>query len=139
MKPPRKALPSASFGYWQAMILLVWTRFHMGAKQPWNSLSPKKNMVVYWNFFAGCCGLPPRPAYHDSQGTTVDRQGMPCAWHTPATGLVVSGVEVVRIMSTWFCRMSWRATCEARFGSDWLSATTMSTVYFFPPTLNPPV
>ena len=80
------------------------------------------------NALAGLSGLPPRPAYQDSHGTTVDTHGTPCASHTPDTGLVVSGVEVVRMMSTWLFRMSWRATWEARFGSDWLSATTTLTL-----------
>ena len=121
-------MPSASFGYWQATTLSFDTRFHIGAKVPANSLRPKKNMVVNSNDLVGWTGLPPRPAYQDSQGTTVDRQGTPCAWQTPATGFVVSGVEVVRIMSTWSVRINWRATWEARLGSDWLSATTTLTL-----------
>ena len=64
---------------------------------------------------------PPRPAYQDSHGHTVDRQGVPSFSQATATGLVVSGVEVVRIMSTLSCRISCRATTEARLGSDWLS------------------
>jgi hypothetical protein len=93
--------------------------------------------VQYWNVLAGFTGLPPRPTYHDSQGTTVDRHGTPCAWHTTATGFVISGVDVVRIMSTWLFRINWRATWEARFGSDWLSAATMVTLRVFPPTVKP--
>jgi hypothetical protein len=118
-------VPSESFGYWQATTLLVLIRFHIGAKQPWNSFRPKKNMVEYLNVVVGLCGLPPSPAYQDSHGTTVDRQGVPSFSAAAATGLVVSGVEVVRIMSTLFCRISWRATVDARFGSDWLSCTTI--------------
>ena len=61
-------------------------------------------------------------------GHTVDRQGVPSFSDAPATGLVVSGVEVVRIMSTLLCRIRCRATADARFGSDWLSCTTMLTL-----------
>ena len=62
---------------------------------------------------------------------------MPCFSHWAATGLVVSGVEVVRIMSTLFCRISCWATWPARVGLDWLSVTTMLTLYVLPPTLKP--
>src|ERR1035437_7847692 len=112
-------------------------RFHIGAKVPANSLRPKKNMVVNWNVFVGWTGLPPRPAYQDSQGTTVDRQGTPCAWQTPATGFVVSGVEVVRIMSTWLLVISWRASCGAGWGSDWLCAKTTLSLWVLLPSLKP--
>ncbi len=128
MNTSRNAVPSASLGYWQATTLLVCTRCHIGTKQPWNSLSPKKNIVQYLNEVVGLAGLPPRPPYHDSHGTTVDRHGVPSFSQAAATGLVVSGVEVVRIMSTLFCRISCLATAEARFGSDWLSWTTMLTL-----------
>src|SRR4249919_2378651 len=129
VKTARNVLPSASFGYMQATFLLAaGTRFHIGTKQPWNSFRPKKNSVAYWNVVVGSAGLPPRPAYQDSHGHTVDTQGTPCVWATTATGLVVSGVEVVSSMSTLSLRMRLRATCEARLGSDWLSATTMLTL-----------
>src|SRR5215471_1229858 len=128
MNPARNALPSASLGYWQATFLLPdGSRFHSGTKQPWNSLSPKKNKVQYWNVLVGWAGLPPRPAYQDSQGSLVARQGTPSVWATTATGLTVSGVDEVSSMSTLFWRMSCRASCEARLGSDWLSLTMMLT------------
>src|SRR5437879_2429570 len=129
VKTARNALPSASLGYMQATFLLAaGTRFHIGTKQPWNSFRPKKNMVQYANALVGLAGLPPRPPYQDSQGTTVDRQGTLWVWATTATGLVVSGVEVVSSMSTLSLRISWRATCEARLGSDWLSASSILTL-----------
>src|SRR6266571_2991443 len=103
----------------QATVLLVWIRFHIGTKQPWNSLRPKKNNVQYLKVVVGFTGLPPRPTYQDSHGHTVDRHGVPSFSHAPATGLVVSGVEVVRIMSTLFCRIICRATAEARVGFVW--------------------
>src|SRR5215475_13662650 len=124
MKAARNAFPSASFGYMHATTLLFGIRFHIGTKHPWNSLSPKKNSVQYWNVLVGWTGFPPSPAYQDSPGQTVDTHGTPCDCATAATGFVVSGVEVVRIMSTWLFSTSSRATCEARFGSDWLSAVT---------------
>ena len=80
------------------------------------------------NFWVGCSGFPPRPAYQDSHGTTVDRHGVPCFSHCAATGLVVSGVDVVRMRSTLFCRASCEATWPARVGLDWLSATMMLTL-----------
>src|SRR5499426_527350 len=129
VKTARNALPSASFGYMQATFLFgAGTRFHMGTKQPWNSFRPKKNSVTYWYDLVGLAGLPPRPAYQDSHGQTVETQGTPCVCATTATGFVVSGVEVVSSMSTLSLSMSWRATCEARLGSDWLSETMMSTL-----------
>src|SRR6516162_4860370 len=138
MNPARNALPSASLGYWQATFLLLdGIRFHIGTKQPWNCLSPKKNKVQYWNVLVGWVGLPPRPAYQDSQGSLVARQGTPSVWATTATGLTVSGVDEVSSRSTLLLRMSWRASCDARLGSDPLSVTTMSTRYFLPPTVNP--
>src|SRR5436190_18831753 len=120
-KPSRNAVPSESFGYMQATFLLFGIRFHMGTKQPWNSFRPKKNTVQYLITLDGFTGLPPSAAYHDSHGTTVDTQGTPCASQAIATLLVVSGVEVVRIMSAWSCRIRLRATWEARLGLDWLS------------------
>src|SRR5262245_23944202 len=123
---PRKALPSASFGNIPATTLSVETRFHIGTKQPPNSATPKKNIVVKLNglgFFGSAC----RAKYHASHGTTVDTHGTPCASHTVATGLVVSGVELVTIRSAWSDRISSRATCDARFGSDCVSLRTIST------------
>ena len=121
-KPPRNALPSASFGYWQATSLLLGIRFHIGAKQPWNSDSPKKNMDAYLKSVVGFSGSPVRPAYQDSHGTTVDRHGVPAFWQAAATGFVVSGVDVVRIRSAWPV-ISCCATCAALVGLDWLSWT----------------
>src|SRR5215468_12021834 len=127
-KAARNALPSASFGYMQATFLFAaGTRFHMGTKQPWNSFRPKKNRVQYWNAAVGLAGLPPRPPYQDSQGSLVAKHGTPSVCPTTATGLTVSGVDEVSSMSTLLFRMSWRASCEARLGSDWLSVTTMLT------------
>src|SRR5207344_374299 len=111
--------------------------FHIGTKQLLRSFSPKKNKVQYWNVVVGLPGLPPRPPYHDSHGSLVAAQGTPSVWATTATGLTVSGVDEVSSMSTLLLRMSWRASCEARLGSDWLSAATMLTLYFLPPTLKP--
>ena len=78
-----------------------------------------------------------RPKNQACQGTTVDRHGTPCASQIWATGLVVSGVEVVTTRSALSWRMSSWATCEARFGSDWESLTTISTSYVLPPTWKP--
>src|SRR5262249_31878565 len=120
----RKALPSASLGNIPATTLSVDTRFHIGTKHPPNWSTPKKNVVVSgngWGFFGSAC----REKYHASQGTTADTHGTPWLSQTVATGLVVSGVELVTIRSAWFCRMSSRATCDARFGSDWVSLTTI--------------
>src|SRR5947207_5945643 len=122
----RKALPSSSLGNIPAMTLSVGTAFHIGTKQPPNSPTPKKNIVVYLNGL-GFLGSACRAKYHASHGTTVDTQGMPFDSQISATGFVVSGVEVVTMRSAWLCRTSSRATCDARFGSDWLSLTTMST------------
>src|SRR6266516_4377747 len=134
----RNALPSASFGHWQATLtLLDCTRCHIGMKLPMSCLRPKKNRVQYWNFVVGLPGLPPRPAYHDSHGSLVAAQGTPSVWATTATGLTVSGVDEVSSMSTLLLRMSCRASCDARFGSDWLSTATMLTLYFLPPHLKP--
>src|SRR5215469_11640951 len=126
MNPARNTLPSASLGYMQATFLLAaGIRFHIGTKHPWNCLRPKKNKVAYVKVVAGRAGLPPRPAYQDSQGHTVDTQGTPCVCATTATGVVVSGAEVARSMSTLSLSMRLRAASEARLGSPWLSATRM--------------
>src|SRR5262245_23211640 len=117
---PRKALPSASLGNMPATTLSLLIRFHIGTKQPPNCSTPKKNIVVKLNGL-GLAGSAWRAKYHACQGTTVDRQGTPWASQTVATGLVVSGVELVTIMSAWSCRISSRATCDARLGSDWVS------------------
>src|SRR5215468_12296349 len=103
------------------------SRFHIATKQSLRSLSPRKNRVQYWNVVVGLAGLPPRPAYHDSHGSLVATQGTPSVWATTATGLTVSGVDEVSSMSTFLLRTSWRASCEARLGSDWLSVTRMLT------------
>src|SRR5215831_7803112 len=135
---PRNALPSASLGYMQAAALLPdgsW--FHIGVKASWNSFRPKKNKVQYWSVIVGLAGLPPRPAYHGSHGSLVAAHGTPSVWATTATGLTVSGVDEVMSRSTLLLRISWRASCEARFGLDWLSVTMMLTSYFLPPTLKP--
>src|SRR6516164_1196149 len=138
MNPARNALPSASLGYWQATFLLLdGIRFHIGTKHPWNCLSPKKNSVQYWNVLVGWVGLPPSPAYQDSQGSLVARQGTPSVWATTATGLTVSGVDEVSSRSTLLLRMSWRATWDAWLGSDWLSTSRILTANFLPPTVNP--
>src|SRR5215468_6288560 len=125
----RNALPSASFGHMPATLLLLPTgsRFHIATKQSLRSFSPRKNRVQYWNVAVGWAGLPPRPAYQDSQGSLVAAQGTPWVWATTATGLTVSGVDEVSSISTLLLRMSWRASCEARLGSDWLSVTMMLT------------
>jgi len=96
----------------------------MGAKQPWNSFSPKKNTVQYVIDLIGFSGSPPRLPYHASQGTTVDRQGVRSFWQVTATGLVVSGADVVTIMSALPCVISLLATCAALAGLDLLSATS---------------
>ena len=75
----------------------------------------------------GWAGLPPSPEHQDSQGSLVARQGTPSVWATTATGLTVSGGDEASNRSTLFFRTSWRASCEARFGSDWLSLTMMLT------------
>src|SRR4051812_44206851 len=100
-------------------------RSHMGMKQPPNDSAPKKNIVVYLNG-TGLAGSACRLKYHACHGTTVDRQGVLFCSAIVATGLVVSGVDVVRIRSTLLELMSSWATWPARFGSDWLSFTTRS-------------
>src|SRR5215472_17028310 len=82
-------------------------------------------------------GLPPRPLYQASQGQLVARHGTPSVSATTATGLTVLGVELTRSKSTLLLRIIWGASCDARFGSDRLSATTMLTSYLRPPALNP--
>ena len=125
----RNALPSASFGHWRATFLgLAPILSHIGTKQSLRFFSPKKNRVQYWNVAFGLAGLPPRPPYQDSQGSLVATQGTPSVWATTATGLTVSGVAALSSMSTLLLRMSWRASCEARLGSDWLSVTMMLTL-----------
>src|SRR5947208_7334953 len=133
-QPARRAFPSASFGNMPATTRSLGIRFHMGTKVPPNSFRPKKNIVVYLNGF-GLAGSGWRARYHDSQGTTVDTQGTCWASHTVATGLVVSGGDVVRIMSTLFCRMSSRATCDGRLGFGGLSFTRRCTLMVVLPTL----
>src|SRR5215471_2940718 len=125
----RNALPSASFGHMPATLLSLPTgsRFHIATKQSLRSFSPRKNSVQYWNVVVGWAGLPPRPAYQDSQGSLVAAQGTPSVWATTATGLTVSGVDEVSSISALRLRMNWRASCEARLGSDRLSATMMLT------------
>src|SRR4029077_13282978 len=135
----RNALPSASFGHMPATFLSLPTgsRFHIATKQLLRSCSPRKNRVQYWNVVVGLAGLPPRPAYQDSHGSLVAAHGTPSVWATTATGLTVSGVDEVSSMSALLLRMSWRASCEARLGSDWLSVTMMLTGWVFPPPLKP--
>ena len=126
----RNALPSASFGHMPATFL-SWptgSLFHIATKQSLSSFRPKKNRTQYWNVVVALAGLPPRPAYQDSQGSLVAAQGTPSVWATTATGLTVSGVDEVSSMSTLLLRMSWRASCEARLGSDRLSVATMLTL-----------
>ena len=132
----RNALPSGSFGNMPPTTLFVSIRFHMGTKHPPNASTPKKNIVVNLNG-TGLAGSACRPKNHACHGTTVDRHGTPCVSHTVATGFVVSGVELVTIRSAWSCRISSRATSDARFGSDWVSFTTMSTLYVLLPTVKP--
>src|SRR5438034_7300066 len=93
------------------MTLLVFIRFHMGMKHSPNCCMPKKNIVVK---LKPVPGLPPRAKNHASQGTIVETHGTPFASHTSATGLVVSGVDEVRIRSALLDWISSRATCEAR-------------------------
>ena len=95
---------------------------------------PKKNMVVK---LKADPGLAPRAKYQASQGTMVDTHGMPFASHTSATGLVVSGVEDVRIRSALSVRINSRATCEARSGLDCVSLTTIFTSKVLLPSLKP--
>src|SRR5215813_1845231 len=134
----RNALPSASFGHMPATFLLPdGILFHIATKHPLRSARPRKNRVQYWNVVVGLAGWPPRPAYQDSHGSLVAAQGTPSVWATTATGLTVSGVDEVSSMSTLLLRMSWRASCDARFGSDWLSTATMLTLYFRPSHLKP--
>ena len=129
-------MPSASLGNMPATNLSFVIRFHIGTKQPPNWSTPKKYIVVYVNGL-GFFGSAWRAKYHASHGTTVDTHGTPWVSHTVATGFVVSGVELVTTRSAWFCRISSRATCDERFGSDWVSFTTMSTEKVLPPTLKP--
>ena len=93
---------------------------------PPNVSAPKKNIVVYLNG-TGLAGSACRPKNHACHGTTVERHGTPCASQIWATGLVVSGVEVVTIRSAPSWRISSWATCDARPGSDCVSLTTIST------------
>src|SRR6266516_3394305 len=93
-----------------ATTLSVVMRFHIGTKQPRKGSAPKKNMVVYLKGFheSGLVGAAWRPMYHACQGTTVERQGTCPVSQTCATGLVVSGVELVTMRSTLSLRIrSW--------------------------------
>ena len=95
------------------------------AKVPWNSFEPEEEEHgEQLKSVVGFRGSPPSPAYQDSQGTTVDRHGVPAFWQAAATGFVVSGVDVVRIRSAWPV-MSCCATWAALVGFDWLSWTFM--------------
>src|SRR5256885_17084277 len=107
------------------MTLLVFIRCHIGMKHSPNCCMPKKNMVVK---LKPCPGLPPRAKNQASQGTIVETHGIPFDSQALATGLVVSGVEEVRIKSALLLRINSRATCEARSGFDWVSLTTMLTL-----------
>src|SRR5262245_12175279 len=95
---PRNALPSGSFGHMPATVLLVGTASHIGMKQPPNASTPKKYIVVYLND-CGFSGSAWRGKYHACHGTTVDTHGTPAVSQAVATGLVVSGVELVTTMS----------------------------------------
>src|SRR6202011_6164455 len=97
------------------MTLLVLIRSHIGMKHSPNCCMPKKNIVVRLKPIPG---FPPRAKNHASHGTIVETHGMPFASHASATGLVVSGVEEVRIRSALLVKISSRATCEARSGLD---------------------
>ena len=133
---PRNALPSASFGNIPATCLSVWIRSHIGTKQPPNCSTPKKYIVVYVKGF-GVAGFAWRAKYHASHGTTVETHGTPLVSHTWATGLVVSGVELVRMRSAWLWLISSLATSDARLGSDWVSLTTTVTSKVVLPALKP--
>src|SRR5690242_2684428 len=133
-KPSRNALASVSFGQSVPTFLSVATRFHMFTNSSVNWAIPKKNMVVYVNALPG---LAPRPKYHASHGAIVETHGTPLASHWSATGLVVSGVDEARIMSTLSLKIRLLATSAALVELDWLSLTTIFTPRVEPPTLTP--
>ncbi len=57
----------------------------------------------------------------------VEMHGMPLTSHWSETGLVVSGVLATSMRSILSERIRREATSAARFGSDWLSRTMIST------------
>src|SRR2546423_15473762 len=103
----------------------------MGRKHSLNCCIPKKNIVVKLKALPG---LAPRPKYQASQGTIVETHGTPFASQTSATGLVVSGVDEVRMMSALSAKISSRATSEARAGFDCVSLTTALTAEVLVPS-----
>src|SRR3954451_19863914 len=122
----RMALPSESFGHSTPTFWFVGTCGHIVVYAEANSSTPKQKWYVYRNAFLSS-GLAPRPKYHASQGTTVEMHGTPAASHASATGLTVSGVDVVSMRSTASELIRSLATWAARCGSDWLSLSTIVT------------
>src|SRR5277367_438428 len=114
----------------------------MGKKHSTNSGTPKKNMLqnsgdVPTALPASPMELPVKPPHHASHGQTVERQGTPAPSHTALTGIVVSGAELVTIKSTPLDWISSVATWPAMDGSDWLSFTMISILYFVLPIVMP--
>ena len=85
----------------------------------------------------GPSGLPPRPKYQASHGTTVEMHGTPAASQASDTGLTVSGVEVVSMRSIASPVISSLATCALRCGFDWLSLSMTTTSYDLPSMVRP--
>src|SRR2546425_812539 len=81
-------------------FLFVFTCGHRCVYALKNSSTPKQKWYEYLNG-EGWPGFAPRPKYHASHGMVVEMHGTPAASQASATGLTVSGVDVVSIRSTW--------------------------------------
>src|SRR5262245_11559309 len=120
------ALPSESLGHMTPTFLFVDTCGHRWVYAEWKCSTPKQKWYVYLNasFWSGVAS---RPKYHACHGTTVEMQGTPAASQASATGLTVSGVDVVSMRSTPSPLMRSFATWAERCGLDWLSLSMIST------------
>ena len=134
----RKALPSESFGYISATLelhlVVFWTRCHIGTNVPTNCGMPKKNIELYVGPVPVARALGGDRSRRRSRpttpptGTTVDRQGILYCSHVVATGIVVSGAELVKIRSTPELISSW-VTWTATLPSDCVSFSVISILY----------
>jgi len=77
-----------------------------------------------------------KPPHHASHGTTVETQGTLYCSHVVATGITVSGAELVSTRSTPELINSW-VTWTATFGCDCVSFSVISMWYVVPPILMP--
>src|SRR4051812_2633681 len=114
----RIALPSTSSAHMTPTLSFVFTfpSCQRALHVELISLVPKKKWYVY---VKGLSGVAPRPKYHDSHGTAVDRHGILAFSQTSATGLTVSGVDVHSIRSTRCFWTSSAAISAATCGLDW--------------------